>query len=335
MTDFRRSFILAVVREHKKNITIAALCAFAAGLTVLHAEAQSGNGPPQAAAASEQLLVARSKQQAGEYNAARHILLDALLEAPHSALLLNQLGSVQQDLGDYREAERSYLLALSAPAQTEGAPERLVILNNLGALYLETGQYAKGEAVREQLEKLPPEILEGHPVPAATLLNTMGSLDHARNRDDRAEAYYARSLQLLHRAEGPASANAALVESNLAFLRLESGRYEGAVELFRHSIFQIETVLGSENPALVRPLVNLARCENMSGHPNEAEPVARRAVELSVKVLGERHPVTATAMLEQATALRRLRRKGPARSGKTRRRLPAKQFHEKPDRLHR
>jgi len=51
----------------------------------------------------------------------------------------------------------------------------------------------------------------------------------------------------------------------------------------------------------------------MSGHPNEAEPVARRAVELSVKVLGERHPVTATAMLEQATALRRLRRKGPAR----------------------
>jgi hypothetical protein len=51
----------------------------------------------------------------------------------------------------------------------------------------------------------------------------------------------------------------------------------------------------------------------MSGHANEAEPVARRAVELSVSILGEGHPVTATAMLEQATALRRLRRKRPAR----------------------
>jgi hypothetical protein len=42
-------------------------------------------------------------------------LLEALSQAPHSALLLNQLGSVQQDLGEYLEAGHSYLRALSAP----------------------------------------------------------------------------------------------------------------------------------------------------------------------------------------------------------------------------
>jgi hypothetical protein len=41
--------------------------------------------------------------------------------------------------------------------------------------------------------------------------------------------------------------------------------------------------------------------------------VARRAVELSIEIFGEGHPVTRTAMLEQTTALRRLRRKGLAR----------------------
>jgi hypothetical protein len=41
--------------------------------------------------------------------------------------------------------------------------------------------------------------------------------------------------------------------------------------------------------------------------------VARRAVELSMKVFGEAYPVTAGAMLEHAAALRRLRCKGPAR----------------------
>jgi hypothetical protein len=53
-------------------------------------------------------------------------------------------------------------------------------------------------------------------------------------------------------------------------------------------------------------------------------------------VLGERHPVTATAMLEQATALRRLGCKRPAHDlEKARQGLPAKQFHDKSKRLHR
>jgi hypothetical protein len=47
----------------------------------------------------------------------------------------------------------------------------------------------------------------------------------------------------------------------------------------------------------------------MSRPANQAEPLARRAVELSLGTLGERHPVTATAMLEHATLLHRVRRK--------------------------
>ena len=47
----------------------------------------------------------------------------------------------------------------------------------------------------------------------------------------------------------------------------------------------------------------------MSGDPMQAEIAARRALELSLKVYGEGHPVTATVMLERAIALRRLGRK--------------------------
>lgn len=252
-------------------------------------------------------------QQRDQFNDARAILLEALFKAPNSALLLNQLGSVQQDLGEYLEAERSYLHALSASAQVQGDLERLVILSNLGSLYLETGRYAKGDSVREQLENLPPGTLEDHPVAAARLLSVVGSLEQARNRDHKAETYYTRSLQLFQQANGPVSIDAALVKNNLGGLRLEAGEYESAGNLLRQTIREIEIASSPESPALIRPLVNLARCENMNGHPNQAEPVARRAVELSVKVFGEEHPVTATAMLEQATALRLLRCKGAAR----------------------
>lgn len=61
------------------------------------------------------------------------------------------------------------------------------------------------------------------------------------------------------------------------------------------------------------PVVNLARCENMGSNPGVAESVARRAVELSTKAFGRGHPITAKAMLEQATALRDLGRTSEAR----------------------
>ena len=289
-----------------------ALRAFAILLTALAAGAQRLNGTGEIDRESELLLVARSKQQAGEYNIARDTLLKALSKTPDSAVLLDALGSVEQDLREYLAAERSYLHALSA--STQGDPERVAVLQNLATLYLDTGQYSKCERIREQLEKLEwrPGEFENHPAEAAALLNVIGSLEHARRREDQAERYYSRSMMLFRQAHGPISVDAALVEANLAFLRLEARQYESAADLFRQAIHEIEIASGPENQALIRPLVNLAACESMAGHANEAEVIARRAVELS-KAFGKTQPVTATAMLVRATALRRLGRKRLAR----------------------
>jgi tetratricopeptide (TPR) repeat protein len=311
MAQFKKSLVFVGMRAHRRSITGVAL-AVAAMLTALPACAQRGNGVDLADGVSKQLLSARNKQHAGQYDAARAVLLGALAEVPSSALLLDALGSVEQDMGEYLEAERSYFRALAASTRTDDQ-ERLVTLNNLGTLYLETGQYAKGDRVREQLEKVPPRTLEGYPAAAATLLNVVGSLEHARNRDDQAESYYARSLQFFQQAYGTVSIDAAIVKNNLGSLRLEAGQYESAADLFRQAITEIEVASSPENPAIVRPLLNLARCENMDGHPKQAEPLARRAAELSVRIFGEGHPVAAAAMLEEATALRHLGRKGLAR----------------------
>ena len=69
MTEFKRSAVRAGVRERKK-ITIVILCALAAGLTLLRAEAESPNGTSQAGTPSLQLLAARSKQ--GRVNTTPH-----------------------------------------------------------------------------------------------------------------------------------------------------------------------------------------------------------------------------------------------------------------------
>ena len=260
-----------------------------------------------------QLLSAREKQRNGEYSAAQAILVNALSASPDSAALLDALGSVQQDMGGYLDAERTYVHALNASSQARDNRERLNILNNLATLYIDTGQYSSGEKIRAELEKLDPEILQGQSIAFARLLNTMGSLDHERDRDDEAVRYYIRSLQLFHEAQGPVSLDAAAVENNLGYIKFEAGQYDSASDLYRQAVREIESALGSQHPSLVRPLINLAMCLDLSGDPKQAELQARRAVALSVKIFGEEHPVTARAMLEQANALRRLRCKAQAR----------------------
>jgi tetratricopeptide (TPR) repeat protein len=280
---------------------------FAIILTALPAAAQHGNGTDRAHGTAQQLFEARSKHEIGQYHVARDILLKALSESPGSAALLDELGSVEQDLGEYLEAEHYYLSALSASTQDD--PERLIVWNNLGTLYCETGQYAKGDRVREQLERVPLQVLDHQPAAGAGFLGVIGLLEQARKRNDAAESYFDRSLQLFQKAYGPASIGAAFVKNSLGGLMLEAGRYEAASDLFRQAIREIEVVSGPDSPVLIQPLGNLARSETMNGHAERAEPAARRAVELSLTTFGEGHPVTAIATLEQATALRRLGRK--------------------------
>jgi hypothetical protein len=48
------------------------------------------------------------------------------------------------------------------------------------------------------------------------------------------------------------------VKANIGFLRLNDRQYESAAVLFRQAISEIEIASGIKDPALIRPLINLA-----------------------------------------------------------------------------
>jgi Tfp pilus assembly protein PilF len=81
-------------------------------------EAQLQNRIEEPGGAAALLRGALAKQSAGDYATAHTMLTNALLAAPKSGRLLSALGSVQQDLGEYLEAERSYIRALEIFAQS-------------------------------------------------------------------------------------------------------------------------------------------------------------------------------------------------------------------------
>ncbi len=292
---------------------LAAGCAFLLVVPTLIRGGPSDPRSDQSSEVSEQLIKVRSMQEAGDHSGAREWLLEILRKTPNLPSVLDSLGSVEQDSGNYLDAERAYRKGLSLSAESGDNAERVALLTNLATLYLDTNQYSKGEQIGEELKKLQRETLNAQPAAAGKLLNVIGSLEHVSGRDDQAEQYFSQSVVLLRQAGSAARVDAALVEANIAFLRLEARRYEAGAAILSQVIGEIESASTSENPALIRPLIDFARCESRSAQANEAEVSARRAVMLSTKTYGQAHLLTATAMREQANALRHLGQKSEAR----------------------
>ena len=95
-------------------------------------------------------------QRAARCEEARKLLAGAFAQAGKNpgvaGTILNNLGSVYQDMGDLREAERCYRRAVEMIESTSG-PESIELarpLNNLGSIYLEQGKYSKSIGIRRR-----------------------------------------------------------------------------------------------------------------------------------------------------------------------------------------
>ena len=190
----------------------------------------------------------------------------------------------------------------------------MAILNNLATLFLESRQYPKIQRLSAEIEQSSRDISGAEPTEAAPLLNVLAGMQHMRHQYAEAERSYLRSIELWERAEGPHTANAGVVRSNLGVLYFDCGRLERADAVFNQAITDIENTVGREHPLLIHGLVNLAAFRYRMKRPEEAEPLARRAADLGAKFLGADHPDTAEAMLLEARTLRQLRRKQEAKA---------------------
>ena len=263
------------------------------------------------------LVAVHRELAAGEYRTARGMIERAVAEDPGSPALRDALGIVQQDMAEYGLAERTYRSALRLCGDGDTV-ERITILNNLATLYLENDQPERIEAVRPEIDKLPPDALEAHPSTAALLFNTMAMIQHERHNDREAADLFRRALDVWEEVEGRHGPIAATVRNNLGAMYSDSGDYVSAADLFTQAIDDLQRTSGTETRALVRPLLNLAETRWRQHHPDLAEPLARRAVRLADNTMGANHPVTIDAMLFDALLLKKLGQKREAHAIKKR-----------------
>ncbi|GAA3450536.1 tetratricopeptide repeat protein [Dactylosporangium matsuzakiense] len=201
---------------------------------------------------------------------------------PEVAIVLNNLALTLQQAGRAADAEPLLRRALVINEATMG-PESEVASNNLDNLGLAlTALDRPGEAV--PLQRRAVFITEAtlgpdHPA-VATRLNNLASSLVALGQCGEAAALQQRALGLFEAALGVDNPRLMVSLTNLAItLQDHLGQAGDAIPLLQRAL-EITNQVGVPRTDSVKLMTRLAVCLLITGHPEQAEPIARQAVDL-------------------------------------------------------
>ena len=167
----------------------------------------------------------RRLQQEGKYAMAEEAFQSALKDAQEFgreslqlAASLNNLASVDEDLGLYADAESLYERSLLIFEKLAGADAvfTLIAVNHLAGTYLQTGRYGKAELLFQRC-------------PVAEVLANLALLQIARRCFAEAESLLRRAVAIYENPSGGDPLEAAVVSTSLACAVSAQGRYTEAL----------------------------------------------------------------------------------------------------------
>jgi eukaryotic-like serine/threonine-protein kinase len=255
-------------------------------------------GRPAAPGAESMSALAALLTRLGEYEAAQHLLeealrLDSLLlgrEHPAVAADLSQLAVVLRERGDYEGAERRHLQALRTLRRgAEDDPRLAAMATELVATLERAGDHAAAEhRAREAVELH--RRLSGDTHPAlASALSALGLLLQRRGGYAEAETLFREAYGIAVRALGEEHPETAELVQRLASIRWWQGDYAAADSLHRESLRLKRRLYGDRHVEVAVGLNNLASVLRDTRRYDEAEAAHREALEIVRAQLGEEH----------------------------------------------
>lgn len=207
-------------------------------------------------------------------------------------LILNNLGSLYQETGDYVSAEKHFLRSLELSESKLGKehPKTAITLSNLARLYLVKGDLERAEVMfLRSLEILKKAHNDPENLDVAVMMNNLADVYRFRRDYGRAAETLRKVLEIrerIHRGEHPDVARSL---SNLAVLYEEQGDAERAAALMQRALPMLERLLGPAHPDVGSLLNDLGMLNKDRGDFAGAEALLLRALEIRRKALGDNH----------------------------------------------
>jgi tetratricopeptide (TPR) repeat protein len=233
-----------------------------------------------------------------------------------AATTYNNLAGTYQDLGRCEAAAHTYQRSLDLWEKVGARGETYLLrtANHLVGLLLECAALQDAEHWQRTLVA---RLIAAHPgrdrdPDVAQAIANRGSIQFVKHRYARARADYEEALAIRERAASGPSRETAVVLSNLAFTLIRTGQRTHALETSRRAVAMIESTGAPSDPLTIATLVNGANLFLLARQWDEAEPLIERALAAARAVLGEEHPLTASAMSGYAAVLKERHRKQEA-----------------------
>ena len=267
----------------------------------------AGGGNPSLQS-TEPIDLAERLHDEHKFAEAKTILLGALKDAlkhPNGerrlAYILDSLGSVVQDQGQYLQAEKYYRRSIAY--WLDGGETSFAglarTLNNLASLLYRAGKLNEAQQLLRRCEAIQ---LEGDPQTAVVLLN-QGTAYFGQRKYGEAEAAYRRAWAVLEPHRKSRELELALIASNLGVICQKTGRAEEAQShyTFARTVWEKQMQSGKATPEMY---LNLAELYSMLGQDVPAKQVLQQGLVVANRELGPEHPRVADMLFLYARVLR-------------------------------
>jgi tetratricopeptide (TPR) repeat protein len=222
--------------------------------------------------------------------------------------LMDALGSVFRELGQYQKAKKLQANALEYSLRINGEEhsDTARFQSNLAVVLKYLGKYEEAKKLHQKaVESAETNFGENHPETAnrysnlATALQDLGEYEEAKKMLQKA----LKSDELNFGENHPKTA---IRYSNLALVLKDLGGYEEAKTMLQKALKSNETNFGENHPSTAISYSNLALVLQNLGEYKEAKKLHQKAVESAETNFGENHPETAICYSNLATVLSNL-----------------------------
>ncbi len=203
--------------------------------------------------------------------------------------LLNSLGEVELDNGDYDESLRDYSESVRLFSQYRPQSSELAdSMDGLSGILWETGDFAASERYHLQAISMASRVIG--PDAPMTLVdkNNLAVLYVDMGRYREAERIDRDVLATRQRIFGEHNSHTASSTDHLGLVLEYEGRYNEAFPLLMHALELRRSLYGAEHPRIAVSLMHLSQYFRETGRSAEAERYARAALDMSRKLQTDR-----------------------------------------------
>jgi Tfp pilus assembly protein PilF len=232
------------------------------------------------------------------------------------AELLDVVGRVYTQLGDYREAEIRLRQALEARERLGNGetPDFAASLHDLADALRYAGKLKEAEAAQLQALALERKLFGPEHAEVASSLNNLALILRAEGKLGEAESSFREVLAMQRRLFGEEHEKIATVLNNLAGTLGAQNRFVEAETTFRQALAMRRKLLGPEHGDVASSLNDLATVLSSQDRLTEAADLLVEALAMRKKLLGDNHSEVAATLVNLATV--RSRQERPAEAEK-------------------